>query len=110
VGRPVSAPSEGTNNSAYVTPSARKYEANATSTAANSTAAATTNSTSNSVSATSANHAAATATSATSNHDDKGKDKSYKHQIGNNQQPVTRRVNGYIRLVRKYVTGSRKRC
>ncbi|XP_036672264.3 protein phosphatase 1 regulatory subunit 12B isoform X21 [Drosophila suzukii] len=75
VGRPVSAPSEGTNNSAYVTPSARKYEANATSTAANSTAAATTNSTSNSVSATSANHAAATATSATSNHDDKDNDK-----------------------------------
>ncbi|XP_037722140.1 protein phosphatase 1 regulatory subunit 12A isoform X21 [Drosophila subpulchrella] len=75
VGRPVSAPSEGTNNSAYVTPSARKYEANATSTAANSTTAATTNSTSNSVSATSANHAAATATSATSNHDDKDNDK-----------------------------------
>ncbi|XP_017043138.1 protein phosphatase 1 regulatory subunit 12C isoform X10 [Drosophila ficusphila] len=72
VGRPVSAPSEATNNSAYVSPSARKYETNATSTGANSAAAAaTTNSTSNSVSATSANHAAATATNATSNHDDK---------------------------------------
>ncbi|XP_052845159.1 protein phosphatase 1 regulatory subunit 12A isoform X22 [Drosophila gunungcola] len=75
VGRPVSAPSEGTNNSAYVTPSARKYETNATSTGANAAAATTTNSTSNSVSATSANHAAATATSATSNHDDKDNDK-----------------------------------
>ncbi|XP_050742371.1 protein phosphatase 1 regulatory subunit 12B isoform X15 [Drosophila biarmipes] len=75
VGRPVSAPSEGTNNSAYVSPSARKYEANATATAANSTAAASTNSTSNSVSATSANHATATATNATSNHDDKDNDK-----------------------------------
>ncbi|XP_017043142.1 protein phosphatase 1 regulatory subunit 12C isoform X13 [Drosophila ficusphila] len=76
VGRPVSAPSEATNNSAYVSPSARKYETNATSTGANSAAAAaTTNSTSNSVSATSANHAAATATNATSNHDDKDNDK-----------------------------------
>ncbi|XP_017127075.1 protein phosphatase 1 regulatory subunit 12A isoform X17 [Drosophila elegans] len=75
VGRPVSAPSEGTNNSAYVTPSARKYETNATSTAANAAAVTTTNSTSNSVSANSANHAAATATSATSNHDDKDNDK-----------------------------------
>ncbi|XP_070071648.1 protein phosphatase 1 regulatory subunit 12B isoform X16 [Drosophila takahashii] len=75
VGRPVSAPSEGTNNSAYVTSSARKFEANATSAGANSAAASTTNSTSNSVSATSANHAAATATNATSNHDDKDNDK-----------------------------------
>ncbi|XP_044314072.1 protein phosphatase 1 regulatory subunit 12C isoform X9 [Drosophila rhopaloa] len=75
VGRPVSAPSEGTNNSAYVTPSARKYETNATSAGANAVAATTINSTSNSVSATSANHAAATATNATSNHDDKDNDK-----------------------------------
>ncbi|XP_017080552.1 protein phosphatase 1 regulatory subunit 12B isoform X12 [Drosophila eugracilis] len=75
VGRPVSAPSEATNNSAYVTPSARKYETNATPTGANTATATTTNSTSNSVSATSANHAAATATNATSNHDDKDNDK-----------------------------------
>ncbi|XP_032575667.1 protein phosphatase 1 regulatory subunit 12A isoform X16 [Drosophila sechellia] len=75
VGRPVSAPSEGTNNSAYVTPSVRKFETNATSTGATTAATTTSNSTSNSVSATSANHTAATAPNATSNHDDKDNDK-----------------------------------
>ncbi|XP_033161625.1 protein phosphatase 1 regulatory subunit 12A isoform X15 [Drosophila mauritiana] len=75
VGRPVSAPSEGTNNSAYVTPSVRKFETNATSTGATTAANTTSNSTSNSVSATSANHTAATAPNATSNHDDKDNDK-----------------------------------
>nr|NP_001246786.1 myosin binding subunit, isoform O [Drosophila melanogaster]AFH04457.1 myosin binding subunit, isoform O [Drosophila melanogaster] len=75
VGRPVSAPSEGTNNSAYVTPSARKFETNATSTGATTAATTTSNSTSNSVSATSANHTTATAPNATSNHDDKDNDK-----------------------------------
>ncbi|XP_026833727.1 protein phosphatase 1 regulatory subunit 12B isoform X14 [Drosophila erecta] len=75
VGRPVSAPSEGTNNSAYVTPSARKFETNATPTGATTAATTTSNSTSNSVSATSANHTAATAPNATSNHDDKDNDK-----------------------------------
>ncbi|XP_070142171.1 protein phosphatase 1 regulatory subunit 12B isoform X19 [Drosophila kikkawai] len=75
VGRPVSAPSESStnNSSAYVTPSARKYETNATSTA--SAAATNTNTTSNSVSATSANHATTAASNATSNHDDKDNDK-----------------------------------
>ncbi|XP_043862104.1 protein phosphatase 1 regulatory subunit 12A isoform X22 [Drosophila santomea] len=75
VGRPVSAPSEGTNNSAYFTPSARKFETNATPTGATTAAITTSNSTSNSVSATSANHTAATAPNATSNHDDKDNDK-----------------------------------
>ncbi|XP_039230678.1 protein phosphatase 1 regulatory subunit 12B isoform X10 [Drosophila yakuba] len=75
VGRPVSAPSEGTNNSAYFTPSARKFETNATPTGATTAANSTSNSTSNSVSATNANHTAATAQNATSNHDDKDNDK-----------------------------------
>ncbi|KPU78745.1 uncharacterized protein Dana_GF23761, isoform E [Drosophila ananassae] len=78
VGRPVSAPSESTNNSSYATPAARKYETTSTGTTTTTTAAtSTTNSSSNSVSATSANHAAATATAtnATANHDDKDNDK-----------------------------------
>ncbi|XP_043650305.1 protein phosphatase 1 regulatory subunit 12B isoform X20 [Drosophila teissieri] len=75
VGRPVSAPSEGTNNSAYFSPSARKFETNATPTGATTAAITTSNSTSNSVSPTSANHTAATAPNATSNHDDKDNDK-----------------------------------
>ncbi|KAH8379128.1 hypothetical protein KR009_003201 [Drosophila setifemur] len=77
VGRPVSAPSESTNNSTFATPAARKYDTNATSAGAASASAATTtsNTSSNSVSATSANHATATATNATSNHDDKDNDK-----------------------------------
>ncbi|KAH8312999.1 hypothetical protein KR067_007634, partial [Drosophila pandora] len=78
VGRPVSAPSESTNNSSYATPAARKYETTSTGTTTTTTAAtSTTNSSSNSVSATSANHATAmaTATNATANHDDKDNDK-----------------------------------
>nr|XP_043065528.1 protein phosphatase 1 regulatory subunit 12A isoform X4 [Drosophila bipectinata] len=77
VGRPVSAPSESTNNSSYATPAARKYETTATSTGTTTTVATTNSSSSasssNSVSGTSANHA--TATNATANHDDKDNDK-----------------------------------
>ncbi|XP_033239417.1 protein phosphatase 1 regulatory subunit 12B isoform X7 [Drosophila pseudoobscura] len=84
VGRPISAPSESTNNSsAYATPAVRKYETTSTGAGtgvgARVGAAATTTATTtaNSVSATSANHAAGTAatTNATSSHDDKENDK-----------------------------------
>ncbi|XP_017135252.1 protein phosphatase 1 regulatory subunit 12B isoform X19 [Drosophila miranda] len=84
VGRPISAPSESTNNSsAYATPAVRKYETTSTGAGtgvgARAGAAATTTATTtaNSVSATSANHAAGTAatTNATSSHDDKENDK-----------------------------------
>ncbi|XP_034480529.1 protein phosphatase 1 regulatory subunit 12A isoform X11 [Drosophila innubila] len=68
VGRPVSAPSETINNSAYMTPPARRYE---TTSAATTTATTTAN---NSASAAaSANHA--TASSATTSHVDKDNDK-----------------------------------
>lgn len=74
VGRPVSAPSETINNSAYVTPPARRYAetstatgATTTTTGATSAATATATQTTNSVSASSGNHAAAA-----SSHDDKG--------------------------------------
>lgn len=73
VGRPVSAPSETINNSAYVTPPARRYAETSTATGATTTtgatsaATATATPTTNSVSASSGNHAAAA-----SSHDDKG--------------------------------------
>lgn len=76
VGRPVSAPSETINNSAYVTPPARRYTetssaaaaaAATTTTGAAATTTTATPTTANSVSASSANHAAAA-----SSHDDKG--------------------------------------
>lgn len=73
VGRPVSAPSETINNSAYVTPPARRYAETSpatgatTTTGATSAATATATPTTNSVSASSGNHAAAA-----SSHDDKG--------------------------------------
>ncbi|XP_041450101.1 protein phosphatase 1 regulatory subunit 12C isoform X7 [Drosophila obscura] len=78
VGRPISAPSESTNNSsAYAAPALRKYETTSTGTGAGGAATTTATTTSNSVSATSANHAAGTAaaTNATSSHDDKENDK-----------------------------------
>lgn len=73
VGRPVSAPSETINNSAYVTPPARRYAETSTATGATTTtgatsaATATATPTTNSVSASTGNHAAAA-----SSHDDKG--------------------------------------
>ncbi|XP_017956787.1 protein phosphatase 1 regulatory subunit 12A isoform X13 [Drosophila navojoa] len=75
VGRPVSAPSESINNSAYVTPPARRYEtstlpATATTTATATTATTTATTANNSAtSASSANHATATS------HEDKDNDK-----------------------------------
>ncbi|KAH8395284.1 hypothetical protein KR222_008191 [Zaprionus bogoriensis] len=76
VGRPVSAPSETINNTAYVTPPARRYETTATAAAtavaaatAATTATTATTAANNSASASSANHAAA------SSHDDKDNDK-----------------------------------
>lgn len=72
VGRPVSAPSESINNSAYVTPPVRRYEtstlpATATTTATATTATTTATTANNSAtSASSANHATATS------HEDKG--------------------------------------
>ncbi|KRF84413.1 uncharacterized protein Dvir_GJ13261, isoform V [Drosophila virilis] len=73
VGRPVSAPSESSNNSAYVTPPARRYETSTLGTAASTTATTTATTATNSASASSANHG--TATSSTPGHDDKDNDK-----------------------------------
>ncbi|XP_064540109.1 protein phosphatase 1 regulatory subunit 12B isoform X12 [Drosophila montana] len=73
VGRPVSAPSESINNSAYVTPPARRYETSTLATAASTTATTTATTATNSASASSANHG--TATSSTPGHDDKDNDK-----------------------------------
>ncbi|XP_043071554.1 protein phosphatase 1 regulatory subunit 12A isoform X7 [Drosophila grimshawi] len=67
VGRPVSAPSESTNNSAYVTPPARRYEASTMASSATTTTATTANNSASTAS--SANHATATS------HDDKDNDK-----------------------------------
>ncbi|KAM8709729.1 hypothetical protein ACLKA7_016524 [Drosophila subpalustris] len=73
VGRPVSAPSETINNSAYVTPPARRY-AETTSAATTTTITTATTTANNSASAAaSANHA--TASSATASHVDKDNDK-----------------------------------
>ncbi|XP_017862768.1 PREDICTED: protein phosphatase 1 regulatory subunit 12A isoform X22 [Drosophila arizonae] len=74
VGRPVSAPSESINNSAYVTPPARRYEtstlpATATTTATATTATTATTANNSATSASSANHATATS------HEDKDNDK-----------------------------------
>ncbi|ALC43258.1 Mbs [Drosophila busckii] len=69
LGRPVSAPSESLNNSAYVTPPARKYDTSSSNSQATSTATATTAAT---TTASSANHATASS-AATNNQDDKGK-------------------------------------
>ncbi|XP_030570029.1 protein phosphatase 1 regulatory subunit 12A isoform X9 [Drosophila novamexicana] len=73
VGRPVSAPSESINNSAYMTPPARRYETSTLGTAASTTATTTATTATNSASASSANHG--TATSSTPGHDDKDNDK-----------------------------------
>ncbi|EDW80091.2 uncharacterized protein Dwil_GK24127 [Drosophila willistoni] len=67
VGRPVSAPSESTNNSSYVAPPARKYETTSTGTGTGTT---TTPATAAAAAAT-ANHA----TTTTANNDDKDNDK-----------------------------------
>ncbi|XP_017842670.1 protein phosphatase 1 regulatory subunit 12A isoform X10 [Drosophila busckii] len=71
LGRPVSAPSESLNNSAYVTPPARKYDTSSSNSQATSTATATTAAT---TTASSANHATASS-AATNNQDDKDNDK-----------------------------------
>ncbi|XP_030081539.1 protein phosphatase 1 regulatory subunit 12A isoform X11 [Drosophila hydei] len=74
VGRPVSAPSESINNSAYVTPPVRRYETSTLPATATTTATATATTTAttannSATSASSANHATATS------HEDKDNDK-----------------------------------
>ncbi|KAL7733454.1 hypothetical protein ACLKA6_004932 [Drosophila palustris] len=73
VGRPVSAPSETINNSAYVTPPARRYAETTSAAPTTTTTTATTTANNSASAAASANHA--TASSATASHVDKDNDK-----------------------------------